>query len=294
MRVSSHGDLKYRTGHRLTKTAEWQTLCVETWRHGAGHLTDLRLDCTEVAVLLAGQVNVKRTGDGETQEAFGRAGTSWICPAGTYESNIQLSAPMDECLHIFLPPTLMEQAALETYEIDPAKARLGYAGGLSDTLLVQVGTTFRALLDRGPEPTDRLLVDGMRAALAAHLVSNYAADCWKPAENEGARSLDPKRLKRVLDLIEARLGSELSLEDLAAEACLSPFHFTRLFRQAIGFTPHRYVMERRIQLAKTKLTLGRASLVEIALETGFGSQSNFNRVFRKATGVSPGQFKKTN
>lgn len=292
MRVDSHGDIKYRTGHRLTSTAEWPTVRAECWRHEAGTLRDLTLNCTEVAVLLAGQVNVKRTGDGQTQEAFGRPGTSWICPAGTYESDIQLSAPMEECVHIFLPPTLMEQAALETYEIDPAKARLGYAGGLTDPLLVQVGTTFRTLLDRRPEPTDRLLVDGMHAALAAHLVSHYAADYWRPVR-EASRSLDVNRLKRVLDLIEFRLGSELSLEDLAAEACLSPFHFSRLFRQATGLTPHRYVMERRIRAAKDKLALGRTSLVEIALETGFGSQANFNRVFRKATGLSPGQFKKS-
>ena len=293
MSVDSHGDIKYRTGHRLANAAEWSALRVECWRHEPGFLRDLTLNCTEIGILLAGQLTVKRTGNGQTQEAFGRPGTSWICPAGTYETNIQLSAPMEECVHIFLPPTLMEQAALETYEIDPAKARLGYAGGLTDPLLVQIGTTFRTLLDRGPEPTDRLLVDGMHAALAAHLVSHYAADCWQPNANEPSRSLDAKRLKRVLDLVESRLASELSLEDLAVEACLSPFHFSRLFRQATGFTPYRYVTERRIQVAKDKLSLGRASLVEIALETGFGSQANFNRVFRKATGLSPGQFKKT-
>ncbi|WP_239019095.1 helix-turn-helix domain-containing protein [Sphingobium terrigena] len=292
MRVNGHGDLKYNTGRRLSDIAEWSGLRVESWRHEAGVLTDLKLDCTEVAVLLAGQLTVKRTGDGLLQEAIGGPGTTWLCPAGTFESDIQLSAPMEECIHIFLPPTLMEQAALEAYEIDPAKARLGYAGGLNDALLVQVGATFRTLLERGPAPTDRLLVDGMRAALAAHLVSHYSADHWRPCENEASRRLDPVRLKRVLDLIEHRLGHELSLDDLAAQACLSPFHFTRLFREATGLTPHRYVMDRRIRAAKEKLALGRASLVEIALETGFGSQANFNRVFRKATGVSPGHFRK--
>lgn len=292
MRVNSHGDAKYRTGRRLTEVAEWPTFRVEAWRHEAGKLSDVRLNCTEIGVLLAGELTVKRTGDGQTQEAFGRPGTSWICPAGTYETDIQLSAPMEECVHIFLPPTLMEQAALETYGIDPARSRLGYAGGLTDALIAQVGVTFRTLLARGPQPTDRLLVDGMRAALAAHLVSHYAADYWRPTRDQPSASLDPKRLKRVLDLIECRLASELTLEDLAAEACLSPFHFSRLFRRATGLTPHRYVTERRVRAAKEMLALGRASLVEIALETGFGSQANFNRVFRKATGVSPGNFKK--
>lgn len=294
MQLNSHGEVKYVTGRRLADAAEWSGLRLELWRHEAGRLADLGLECTEIGILLSGQLSVRRTGDGQTQEAFARAGTSWICPAGTYESDIQLSASMDECVHLFLPPTLLERAALEAYEIDPGKARLGYAGGMNDPLLVQIGTAFRALLERGPSPTDRLLVDGMRTTLAAHLVSTYSADHWRPAETAAERTLDASRLKRVLDLVESRLDSELSLEDLAAQACLSPFHFTRLFRRATGLTPHRYVMERRIRVAQEHLGQGRLSLVEIALETGFGSQPNFNRVFRKATGMSPGQYRKLN
>jgi AraC family transcriptional regulator len=103
--------------------------------------------------------------------------------------------------------------------------------------------------------------------------------------------MDGRRLGRVLDLIEARLGSEISLDELAAEACLSPFHFARRFREATGKTPHRYVTERRIEVAKERLARGYASLVDISLDTGFGSQANFNRVFRKVTGLTPGQFR---
>lgn len=294
MQLNSHGNRKYITGHRLSDVAEWSGLRLELWRHDAGQLADLGLECTEIGILLSGQLTVRRTGDGQAQEAFARPGTSWICPAGTYESDIRLSAPMDECLHIFLPPTLLEHAALEAYEIDPGKARLGYAGGMNDTLLMQIGTAFRSLLERGPAPTDRLLVDGMRTTLAAHLVSQYSADHWRAPDMQAARTLDPVRLKRVVDLIEHKLDAELSLEELAAQACLSPFHFTRLFRRATGLTPHRYVMERRIQVAQERLAMGRLSLVEIALETGFGSQANFNRVFRKATGMSPGQYRKLN
>lgn len=294
MDVNSHGDIKYVTGHRLADNAEWSGLRLELWRHEAGTLADLGLECTEIAVLLAGQLSVRRKGNGHAQEAFARAGASWICPAGVYESDIQLSAPMEECVHIFLPPTLLERAALEAYEIDPEKARLGYAGGMNDPLLVQIGTTFRNLLERGPAPTDRLLVDGMRTTMAAHLVSQYSAEHWRSTETRTARTLDTARLKRVIDLIESKLETELSLDELAAQACLSPFHFTRLFRQATGLTPHRYVMDRRVRLAQEHLGRNRLSLVEIALELGFGSQQNFNRVFRKLTGMSPGQYRKLN
>ena len=289
MSVEGHGDAKYRTGQLLRAAADWPELRVELWRHEAGALADLTLECNEVAILLSGQTGVKRTGDGQRQEAFARPGTSWICPAGTYESNIEVAATMGECLHIYLPPTLLERSALHDHEIDPARVRLAYAGGLADNMMMQIGTAFRSLLDRGAEPMDRLFVDGMRTALAAHLLGNYTRDLWLPAAK--APSMDARRLKRVTDFIEARLSSELSLDDLAAEACLSPFHFARQFRDATGMTPHRYVTDRRIQAAKEKLALGHSSLVEIAFDTGFGSQANFNRVFRKVTGLTPGQFR---
>ena len=104
-------------------------------------------------------------------------------------------------------------------------------------------------------------------------------------------SLDAKRLSRVLDFIDARLGADIALEDLAREACLSSFHFSRLFHQATGSPPHRYVTERRIRVAREMLATGRSSMAEIAFDIGFGSQANFARTFRKFTGVTPSQYR---
>ncbi|QDG94778.1 helix-turn-helix transcriptional regulator (plasmid) [Rhizobium sp. NIBRBAC000502774] len=105
-------------------------------------------------------------------------------------------------------------------------------------------------------------------------------------------SLDSRRLRRVVDLVESRLGSELSLSDLAREACLSPYHFSRSFHRTLGKTPYQFVLERRIEAAKEKIRRnGKTSLVEIALETGFASQSGFIRAFRKATGQTPSEFR---
>ncbi len=100
-----------------------------------------------------------------------------------------------------------------------------------------------------------------------------------------------RRLQRSLDLIDSRLPSNISLDELAAAACLSPFHFCRLFRRAVGVSPHRYVTERRVRSAQTMLALRTASLAEIAYEGGFGSQANFTRVFRKLTGITPGRYR---
>lgn len=104
-------------------------------------------------------------------------------------------------------------------------------------------------------------------------------------------SLDPHRLERVMALIDARLADSISLGDLAAEACLSMYHFARLFHRATGTPPHRYLIERRVQAAQEMLSVRHASLADIAFGTGFSSQANFSRVFRKITGLTPGQYR---
>lgn len=116
------------------------------------------------------------------------------------------------------------------------------------------------------------------------------ADTRRGAQRR-APSLDAGRLRRVLDLIDARLGDPLTLDDLARAACLSPFHFARLFREATGSPPHRYLVERRIVAAQAMLREGRAALVEVALDAGFGSQASFTRSFRKVTGLTPGHYR---
>ncbi|WP_070152844.1 helix-turn-helix domain-containing protein [Sphingobium phenoxybenzoativorans] len=288
MALATHGDQKYLISEQLDDPAEWSSLRLERRLIGSGAQNAVTTECTELVLILSGKAGVSREGDGHLEEGVARPGTAWIVPAGTNERRLELNGSI-ETLHIFLPPTLIERSALVDYDIDPAKAKLAYAGGFADPVLQQLGNTFQGLLGRPQQPTDRLLVDGMQTALAGHLLGNYGVDRWQPQTR--AHTLDPRRLKRVLDFVEARLTDDIGLEDLAAEACLSPFHFSRLFREATGSSPNRYLTERRVQAAREKLALRQSSLVEIALDTGFGSQANFIRVFRKVTGLTPGQYR---
>jgi AraC family transcriptional regulator len=285
----SQGDRKYRTSRRVGSLVDSTSLQVELRSFDPGWQLDLTLDCTEVAVLLSGQSRIRWTGDGRHHEAIARPGVAWICPAGVHESNVEIGGRMPDSLHIFLPPSLVAQSALSNFEIDPARVQLAYAGGVPDPVVLHIGMLYRGLLNRPLQPMDRLFLDGLQLALAAHLLGTYTAAKWQNRARTPA--IDPKRLRRVLDFIEARIDAEISLEDLAAEACLSPFHFSRMFRVAMGLPPHRYVTERRVEAAREKLALNTSSLVEIALDTGFGSQANFIRVFRKATGMTPGQYR---
>ncbi|MGY8668385.1 AraC family transcriptional regulator [Bradyrhizobium sp. UFLA05-109] len=289
MILKTHGDRKYQdTTSRLAGVAEFSNLRVEHRFLEAGFQEPGVCISNELAFVLSGRAFAIQEGNGLTRRNFIQPGIACICPEGINENVSGITSPI-ECLHIFLPPTLIRQSALADYDIDPSKAELVYSGGLRDAKLHQIAMNIHSVAGRAVEQIDRLFLDGMQAALAAHLLGNYSVDRWSPPAK--APNIDAKRLKRVLDFIEVRFAENISLRDLAAEARLSDFHFLRLFREATGLSPHRYVTYRRIQEAQKRLASNHSSLVDIAVETGFRSQGNFIRAFRNATGLTPGQYR---
>lgn len=99
-------------------------------------------------------------------------------------------------------------------------------------------------------------------------------------------------IRRIMKYMEDNYMVALSLEDLAKEVNLSPFHFTRLFKQEVGMSPHAYVTQLRVNRAQDLILRGE-SLLGIAYELGFADQSHFSRTFLKLTGVSPVRFNTT-
>ncbi len=99
-------------------------------------------------------------------------------------------------------------------------------------------------------------------------------------------------LTRLEAYIRANLGNRLDLEDLAGTAGLSRASLVRRLRQSTGLSPHQYVLNRRVEAAKVLLRQSGLDLSFIAQETGFSSQSHFTAIFREATGLTPGQFRR--
>src|SRR2546421_469902 len=113
--------------------------------------------------------------------------------------------------------------------------------------------------------------DGRAAnALAEHLRDSYAR-----AEAPLHVGLAPNRLRRVLAIVEERLGTPLPVGELAAEVHLSVFHFVRMFREAIGQPPHAYITQRRMERAKTLLAASSLSLADVAASVGYQTQAHF-------------------
>ncbi len=92
--------------------------------------------------------------------------------------------------------------------------------------------------------------------------------------------------------ISERFRYPMSLEDLAAHAAISPYYFTRVFRQETGVTPHQYLINTRLANAKFLLRTTEDSIKDIAINTGWGSESTFCTAFRKAVGVTPSAYRK--
>lgn len=286
-----HSVDKYVTG-RLLDTSNgrrWSHLHAERWSHMPGELPALTPRDTEVAILLRGRSFVDRIGSGQRQRTHGHRGTVWLCPAGIEEEYINISDPMVDCLHIFLPGRPFEETMLRDLDIDPARAELRYEVIPQDPFIELVaGRILEEMEDESA--AGRLVMEALGIALSAHLVQRYSAANVRQKESLD-RPLDRRRLDRVEDFIAAHLFDDFAVADLAAVACMSVAHFTRSFRAATGRTPYEYVSGCRLEVAKRRLLTESTQIAEIAAATGFSSQANFTRAFRKAMGVTPAQLR---
>jgi AraC family transcriptional regulator len=180
--------------------------------------------------------------------------------------------------------------ALEIYpdlgsrDFDPAVA-------VRDGTVLAIATILRRVHTTGSWLSD-VAASTLARRLADHVSVHYAGG-GRTARRRTGR-LDRTTVDRVTDLIEGDLDGELTLDRLAAEAHLSPFHFARAFKATTGMAPHQFVMARRMDRAKTLLLGSTGNVVDVAYAVGLSNVSHFRRVFRRHTGVLPGELRERN
>src|SRR5262245_6858306 len=144
------------------------------------------------------------------------------------------------------------------------------------------------LVARAAAALHRSVDDGEWEELGVMLAAR-AVECDR-GRTPAAASVSAAAIARVTEAIRAiekRPDETLTLAGLARLAGLSRFHFLRIFESLTGVTPHQYLMRARLRLAATRLQTGTSKILDIALDSGFGDVSNFNRTFRAEFGVSP-------
>lgn len=132
---------------------------------------------------------------------------------------------------------------------------------------------------------DTLAADEMLSRAYAHCLVHHAAIAPADIGNEAGP------VARVEALVEARYAEDVGLADLAAEAGLSAHHLIRAFRRHTGFTPHAYLVNRRVNAARHLLRRRDASIADVAVATGFCDQAHFTRAFKARVGVTPGSYR---
>ena len=293
MGIFGHSVDKYVTGRMLATSNDrrWTHVLAERWSHAPGALPSLVPRDTEVVVMLRGSARVDREGGGIRQRTYGRPGTVWICPSGVREEFIDIANPIDECIHIFLPGRPFDETMLRDLDIDPSRMSLRYESVAHDPFIEQIAERILAEL-AAETSTGRLLVEALGTALSAHLAHRYSATDARPTCRPAVeKPLTGARLSRVMEYIDAHLQRDFTIADLASAACMSPAHFAKSFKATTGRTPHEFVSDQRLGLAKRLLATKDRHIADIAEATGFSSQANFTRAFHKVAGTTPGRYR---
>jgi AraC family transcriptional regulator len=115
----------------------------------------------------------------------------------------------------------------------------------------------------------------------------------RPDRRDPARWMTPARLRMAFDVIEAKLGAALTVQDVADALGLSAGFFSRAFRAATGLPPHAYIIDRRLAMARAALAGGARDLSALALDAGFSSHAHLAAQFRQRFGVSPRAFRES-
>src|SRR5215468_4336454 len=185
------------------------------------------------------------------------AGAISLLPAGT-PARWRWSGPNDT-LSVCLEPGLVSRVAAEAFDLDAARLTVPPLDGLDLPQLRAAMLAVDAELTTGAAG-GRLAAESLANVLAVHLIRHVLTPRRPERGRDGA--LPRGRLRAVVEYIEGHLDAGPSLEQLAAVARLSPYHFARQFKAATGLPPHQYVIARRVERARQFLQGGDLSLAE--------------------------------
>jgi AraC family transcriptional regulator len=207
-------------------------------------------------------------------------------PAGRKLFGAQHPRLLTRSLLIYLDP----QAVAVDPELRFAQVDLAPRLLFEDAALWQTAFKLKALIGSG-QPGDRLYAEALGGLLAHELLRlNEQA---QPAREVRRGGLAQWQQKRLVEFMEEHLGEDVTLDTLANLVRLSPYHFVRSFKQSFGAPPHRYWTQRRIERAKELLASPDMSIIRVALDLGFSGTSAFSARFRKFTGQTPTDYRRS-
>lgn len=258
----------------LLASEGWDGLTLVYEREPAGEMPETQLD-RHALIISMGNCRANYWLDGRWQRAEYTAGDLVWMPAAEVFPKVQIDRAVP-LLQLAIDPQIIDRIA------GSSGAQIGTSVKFRDPLVYQIGISLQQELAASGMDS-KLYADSMTIALATHLWHRYGHTST-PKISGG---LSAKNVAIVRDYVRENLDAPLSLAELAALVQLHPHYFASLFKQSLGISPYRYILQRRIDRAQSYLAQSEHSIVEICQLVGFQNQSHFTRVFRQHTGVTP-------
>jgi len=191
-----------------------------------------------------------------------------------------------QSMAVFIALPLLQRALGEVFG-DATHARLRDISAFHDAVLNSLmERVHEELMRRHASP---LFLQGIAQVIAMHLARNYAQTVKESPS--GSPSLPGFKLQQISTWMAEHRAEDFTLDQLAARAGVSKFYFTRLFKNAMGVSPSRYLLTLRMDEARRLLRETKRSVVDIALDVGYANPSHFARFFRRETGLSPSDYR---
>lgn len=266
-----------------TSGAKWQGITLEKHISDSDYIrTDFVVQSNLLHIFSGVPVTQEWRFNAHTYRVLNTPGSVMLAPKGLQASVRTIrSKPDVQWILEVEPPPQLELLNGKKFELTPQL-------NVRDPQLVRLVQLLQAEVETG-SPTGILFGETVSNSLILYLAQHYSIAV--PGQDHVRGGLPGRRLKQVLEYIEANLSRDVHLDELAETASLSSFHFAKLFKQSTGASPHQYILQRRLERAKELLRKPGLTISEISLDAGFSDQSHFTNVFRRFVGVPPSKYR---
>ena len=264
----------------------WRSLLLNYHRDGPSRepfRTGATPDQT-ITVMVEGVQEIESLCAGRWRRSTYRCGTVGLTPPGQTDQLRRQScpgAPPSRKISLYIPADVFREAAAGARGDGGAVLN---ALAFEDPLLTQMAL---GLLRAAHAEASELYADTAAHWIAAHLVARHSPWRSDPVERDQGERVPNRRLRAAISYMEAHLAEPLSLEDLAAVAGVSKFHFARIFRDGTGVPPHTFLLRLRLRHGRRLLAVSDEPVAQIARSCGFRTAAHFTARFGREYGVTP-------
>ncbi|MEL6929554.1 MAG: AraC family transcriptional regulator [Cyanobacteria bacterium J06600_6] len=273
-----NGDYIEHTHLLTSEKAEWENLSLIYEFEPAGEMPESVMS-SHAVVLCLGNFQGSFYLDGQWHQEQYCQGDIALVGAGELFPRFRTDREVP-LLELFLDPYSLVQAL---GKLDRQQIRLRSQLRIQDPLIQQMALALKTELEVSSTDSKEY-ADSMATALGVHLLQRYGDKQPRVKEYQGG--LTPSQLRTIVEYIQAHLDCDLSLNTLASLIHISPHYFASLFKQSTGISPHKYIIQCRLERAKQLLRQDLA-ISFICQSVGFKNQSHFTKVFRQHFKITP-------